>query len=73
MAPLWDAYIDAHGPEGLAAFRDVARYAGIELLRRTLGAARVPEVTEDAAGTAAVRAGVDLVMAPPTSPKALAA
>lgn len=57
----WSAYAQAHGPEGLPARDDVMRYAGIELLRRTLGAARVPAVAADAAGLAVVEAGLRLV------------
>jgi hypothetical protein len=37
------------------------RYAGIELLRRTLGAARLPAVSSDAASLAVVDAGLALV------------
>ena len=35
---------------------DAFRYAGLELLRRTIGAARVPAVESDAAGAASARA-----------------
>jgi len=38
----WRAYADAYAGEERPAWWEVARYAGIELLRRTLGAARVP-------------------------------
>jgi 5-methylthioribose kinase len=57
----WSAYAEAHGPENLPAHADVLRYAGIELLRRTLGAARVPAVAADAAGLAVVEAGLQLI------------
>ena len=67
----WSSYADAHGPEHLCAFSDVARYAGIELLRRTLGAARVPAVERDEAALAVIEAGVRLVSAPPETPAAL--
>ncbi len=69
---VWDAYADAHGARGLAPFADVARYAGIELLRRTLGAARVEAVGEDAAALAVIDAGERLVREPPEAPAGLA-
>ena len=37
------------------------RYAGIELLRRTLGAARVPAVASDAASLAVIDTGLSLI------------
>jgi 5-methylthioribose kinase len=61
LAAAWRAYAEAHGSEGLARPGEAARYAGIELLRRSLGAARVPAVASDAAGHAVVDAGVRLV------------
>jgi len=64
----WSAYTEAHGSEALVDFAGVARYAGIELLRRTLGAARVDAVARDEAGLAAVDAGVRLVTTAPESP-----
>ena len=61
--PSGDATAEARreplGADSLLA--DAARYAGIELLRRTLGAARVPAVAEDAASLAVVDAGIRLV------------
>jgi 5-methylthioribose kinase len=67
----WSAYARAFGPRGRPAFADAALYAGIELLRRTLGAARVPAVERDDAGLAVVDAGVRLVRNPPLSPEEL--
>ena len=67
---LWSAYADAHGDDGLPAFRDAARYAGIEMLRRTIGAARVAAVEEDAAALAVIAAGRALVVEPPDRPGA---
>jgi 5-methylthioribose kinase len=58
---VYESYAEAHGAAGLCERADVMRYAGIEVLRRTLGAARVPVVVADAAGLAAVEAGVRLV------------
>ena len=59
--PILQAYATAHGPEGAPMLGRALRYAGIELLRRTLGAARVPAVATDEAGLAVVETGVDLV------------
>ncbi len=64
----WSAYTESHGSQALAGFAQVARYAGIELLRRTLGAARVEAVARDEAGLAVVAAGIRLVTTPPESP-----
>ncbi len=66
---IWDAYRDAHGAKALPAFADVARFAGIELLRRTLGAARVPAVERDEAGLAVIAAGLRRVSDPPEAPR----
>jgi len=66
---VWDAYREAHGPGELPAFADVARYAGIELLRRTLGAARVSAVERDDAALAVLDAGLGWVDAPPDHPR----
>jgi len=60
-AALFDAYARAHGQGGCPELPDALRYAGIELLRRTLGAARVPAVERDAAGLRVVDAGVALL------------
>jgi 5-methylthioribose kinase len=57
---LWDAYRTAAGD---ADARDVLRYAGIEMLRRTIGAARVPWVERDDAAQAVLDAGIDLIRA----------
>ncbi|MGH0030964.1 MAG: phosphotransferase [Myxococcota bacterium] len=57
---VFDAYAAAHG-EGAPSRPQADLYAGIELLRRTLGAARVPAVATDEAGLAVVEAGVGLV------------
>ena len=61
LSATWDAYREAHGAAGLAALESVACYAGIEMLRRTLGAARVPAVAEPGAALAVLEAGVRLV------------
>ena len=67
----WTGYAEGYGSAGHPAFADAAVYAGIELLRRTVGAARVPAVASDEAGLEVVAAGVRLVRAPATSPKEL--
>jgi 5-methylthioribose kinase len=61
LAAAWQAYAEAHGREALAARADVGCYAGIELLRRTLGAARVPATLDDAAGLGVVDTGLRLL------------
>jgi 5-methylthioribose kinase len=58
-------------PDGLARFADVARYAGLEVLRRTIGAARVAAVAEPGAGLAALALATRLMRRPPESPAAL--
>jgi 5-methylthioribose kinase len=64
LAACWDAYRQTHGVEGAPALADALRYAGFELLRRTLGAARVPAVASDEAGLHTVAAGLALVRSP---------
>jgi 5-methylthioribose kinase len=61
LAQCWQAYAGAHGAAGLPALGDALRYAGLELLRRTIGAARVPAVADDDAGLREIDAGVALV------------
>jgi len=65
----WAAYAEGFGASGHPDFAVAAVYAGVELLRRTLGAARVPAVESDAAGLAVVAAGLRLVQNPPACPK----
>jgi 5-methylthioribose kinase len=67
----WSAYLGAVGASGAESFAAAAVHAGIELMRRTLGAARVPAVERDDAGQAVVDAGLRLVQNPPTSPRQL--
>jgi 5-methylthioribose kinase len=64
----WDAYVAAHGVSGLPRYAEVARYAGIEMLRRTIGAARIPAVTQDEAGLAVAREAIGWVRNPPAAP-----
>ena len=60
LRAVWRAYVAAAGARNsdLAA---AARYAGIELLRRTLGAARVPAVASDDASLAVVDTGLRVI------------
>jgi len=64
----WSAYTAAFGADGRPRFEAAARHCGIELLRRTLGAARVAAVERDEAGLAVVEAGVRLVLEPASRP-----
>lgn len=66
----WSAYLGATGT-ARPRFEDVARYAGIELLRRTIGAARVPAVESDECGLAVLEAAVRWIRRPPSSVEAL--
>jgi 5-methylthioribose kinase len=68
IGETWSAYTRAHGDRGLPQFRDVARYAGIELLRRTIGAARVEAVARDAVALEVIEAGLRWVTTPPDAP-----
>jgi 5-methylthioribose kinase len=70
VGPVWQAYL-ADG-EPLCAFDAVATVAGVEMLRRTLGAARVPAVADDAVALEVVRVGRRLLLDPPDRPTALA-
>jgi 5-methylthioribose kinase len=67
----WDAYAAAAG-EVRPPFADVARYAGIEILRRTIGAARVAAVAGTEVALAAVDIASRLIRTPAESPDALA-
>lgn len=61
----WSAYAESRGRARAPAFEEAIRYAGIELLRRTLGAARVAAVADDAAGLAVVDLALRWLKAPP--------
>lgn len=71
MRTLWEAYRDAHGAEGLAVFGAAVRYAGLELLRRTIGAARVDAVESDEAGLRVLDTAVPWILSPPPAPERL--
>ena len=68
---LWSAYgAQRTDPPPFSA---VARYAGLEMLRRTIGAARVPLVERDERALAVLGAAVTLIRTPPDRPEAIAA
>jgi 5-methylthioribose kinase len=67
----WSAYCEAAG-EAAPRHADVARYAGLEVLRRTVGAARVAAVSTREASLAAIERGERWVRTPPDDPAALA-
>jgi 5-methylthioribose kinase len=71
VGALWQAYRRAAGDAPGFAFEDAMLYAGIELLRRTLGAARIPEVARDEVGLRVVEVARACVLSPPASPGVL--
>lgn len=75
---VWEAHGAAAGASATPAWAtvrlaDAMRYAAIEVLRRTIGAARVPVVAEPAAGLAALALATRLMRTPPASLEGLAA
>jgi len=64
LAACFSAYREAHGERALAPLADALRYAGLELLRRTIGAARAPAVAGDEGGLRVIDAGLALVRRP---------
>ncbi len=54
---VWSAYAAAHGETGLPSLPHVLRLAGLEMIRRTIGAARVELVTTDTNGLRVLEAG----------------
>jgi 5-methylthioribose kinase len=62
---LWSAWTAALGGAHAVDFSACAIYAGIEMLRRTLGAARLPEVADDEAALRVIAAGRGWVLSPP--------
>jgi 5-methylthioribose kinase len=67
----WNAYVETAGPAH-PRFSDVARYAGLEILRRTVGAARVPVLESPEASRAALDYGELWTRTPPDEPAGLA-
>jgi 5-methylthioribose kinase len=64
LEALFSAYRDAGGPAGRT---EALRYAGIEMLRRTIGAARVAVVEREAAALAVLDVAERLVRSPETA------
>ena len=66
LVEVWKTYSDAALPEPDAGAdpRRAMRYAGLELLRRTIGAARVAAVAGDSAGLRVIAAGRAWVLQP---------
>ena len=60
----WREYAESHGAAALPELGDALRYAGLELLRRTIGAARVAAVADDDAGLRVIERGAALVRRP---------
>ena len=71
VSALWSSYMAALDGALEVAFADVMLHAGIEMLRRTLGAARIPELGHDEAALRAIDAGCAWVQAPPAHPSLL--
>lgn len=67
----WRAYAHA-ARQSAPAFAEAARYAGLELLRRTIGAARAPAVSTPEAAGAVLARGERWVREPPADPAGLA-
>lgn len=63
-AAAWDAYRGAHGP-GAPELADALRYAGLELLRRTIGAARAPAAERGDAALAVLAQAEAWIRRPP--------
>jgi 5-methylthioribose kinase len=61
LEAAWRAYREAWAGELPFGPEAAARHAGIELLRRTLGAARVPAVASDTASLAVIETGLRLI------------
>jgi 5-methylthioribose kinase len=68
VVSLWTAYRRTN--DRPPRFAEVARYAGLEVLRRTIGAARVAAVAEPGAALAALDLATRLIRTPPEAPEA---
>ncbi|NNL65004.1 MAG: phosphotransferase [Myxococcales bacterium] len=64
---MWLAYQERLGGVLQVPFADVARYAGIELLRRTLGAARLEATDAPDAGRRVLTQATDWLRSPPAA------
>jgi 5-methylthioribose kinase len=69
---LWSAYENAHGPQGCPQFAEAALYAGVEMMRRTIGAARVAVVETSEAALAVIDVAGRLMTEPPAAPDEIA-
>jgi 5-methylthioribose kinase len=69
VASLWAAYRTAN--DSPPRFAEVARYAGLEVLRRTIGAARVAAVGDPRAALVALELACSLIRHPPDEPNAM--
>lgn len=65
LAATWEAYVGGREGRHAPDFAEAARFAGIELIRRTLGAARIEAVRDDAAGLAVLDLGLRWLKSPP--------
>lgn len=66
---IWAAYVQALGAAGPILFASVGRYAGLEMMRRTIGAARVAAVATAEASLRAIEIAEQLVRSPPAQPE----
>jgi 5-methylthioribose kinase len=71
LAEAWAAWAGAHGDVGRPDFGAAARYAGFEMLRRTIGAARVAAVEDDAAAFRVLDVALAWIETPPSRPEGL--
>lgn len=63
----WEAYRAAFPGDRAPVFREVARYAGLEILRRTIGAARIRCAVDEEPALALLDFAVPWIVAPPGS------
>lgn len=68
LGGLWSAYENAHGPQDCPRFAEAALYAGVEMMRRTIGAARVAVVETSEAALAVIDVAGRLMTEPPAAP-----
>lgn len=69
ITELWQVYRDALGDGRSVPFRSVARYAGLEIARRAIGAARVGVLDSGQATVRAIDFAEPLIVRPPESPE----
>ena len=66
---LWAGYVRSLGTAGPIPFSSVGRYAGLEMMRRTIGAARVAAVESAEASLRAIDVAERLIRHPPAQPE----